>query len=76
MNVSYNDPFFERLDYSEKYNFNLKRVDINIKNIKNFDCVILITDHDVYNYDFIKDNSKMIIDTRGKFDNNEKIIRA
>ena len=76
VDVSYNDPFFEKLDYSGRFNFNLKSTTINIKNIQEKDCIILLTDHDDYNYDLISNNSKLIIDTRGRFKNKSNIIRA
>jgi len=41
-----------------------------------FDLVILTTDHDNFNYDFIYKNSKKILDCRGKFKNSFKVIRA
>ena len=44
---------------SKKYN----SVKINKQNIKKFDCIILITNHKKFNYDIIKKNSKLILDT-------------
>ena len=39
------------------------------KNLKKFDFVILLTDHDIYNYKFIANNAKLIFDTRGIYNN-------
>ncbi|MEM4245044.1 MAG: hypothetical protein QXR60_02470 [Candidatus Nanoarchaeia archaeon] len=36
-----------------------------IEKIKKFDCVVIATDHSVYNYKEIIDNSKLLIDLRG-----------
>ena len=42
----------------------------------NFDLVVLMTDHDCFDYKFINKNSKKIIDCRGKFPISEKVIRG
>ena len=31
------------------------------------DCVIISSDHDVFDYTMIQNNSKLIIDTRGRY---------
>ena len=44
------------------------------------DCVLIATDHDSYNYDFIVANSRLVIDTRNATravtTGREKIVRA
>ena len=50
--------------------------DLTSLDLNNFDAVIIATDHDSFDYELIKTNSNLIIDTRGRFDINEKIIRA
>jgi UDP-N-acetyl-D-glucosamine dehydrogenase len=45
------------------------------KKLKTFDVVAIITNHDKFNYDFIKNNSKLIIDTRGVFKIQKNIYR-
>ena len=61
--LEYSDPYVK----SEVINrVRKKSIKINKKNIKKFDCVILVTDHDKYNYKLITKYSKILIDTRGK----------
>ena len=62
--VDYHDPYI-KLIKTRKFTKILKS--INIKKIKNYDIVYLLTDHDVFDYKFIKDNAKLIIDTRNSF---------
>jgi len=38
--------------------------------------VVLITDHDIFDYELIQKNSKIIVDTRGRFNKNKNIIKA
>ena len=61
----YNDPFFLKLRKSREFNFKKKSIELNKKNLKKFDAVLLVTDHDSYDYKFIAENSKAIFDTRG-----------
>ena len=63
----YNDPYFSKLRKSREFNFKKKLITLNKNNLKKFDAVLLITDHDSYDYSFIAKNSKFIFDTRGRY---------
>ena len=41
-----------------------------------YDLAIIVTDHDIIDYDFIYKNSKCIVDTRGRYKNKQNIIKA
>ena len=55
--------------------FEIKSAPIRKDSLLNYDLVILLTDHDEYDYAMIEENAKMIIDTRGKFSNENKKVR-
>ena len=74
--VEYSDPFFHQFPKMRDYNFDLKSIELTSKEIASFDLVILSTDHDSFDYEIIENNSKFIIDTRGKFQISEKVFRA
>jgi len=74
--VSFSDPFVEELTDLKHHRNPLKSLSLSIKNLRKFDCVILATDHDGFNYDDILKNSNLIIDTRGKFPKRRKVISA
>ena len=76
INFEYHDPFIKIIPKLRNYKFNKKSIKLNKKNIKKFDIVLIITDHDKINYNLILNNSKKIIDTRGKYYNisSEKVI--
>jgi UDP-N-acetyl-D-glucosamine dehydrogenase len=57
----YNDPHLPEI-YNEINNKNYKSV--SLKNIEDYDAVIIITDHSAYDYDDILKRAKMILDTR------------
>ena len=73
--VSFSDPFFEKVPTTRKYNLEkIEGIKINSKNLEKFDLVILSTDHDIFDYDLIAQHSKVIVDTRGRFSRNKKNI--
>ena len=74
--IKYNDPYFPVFPKFRKFDFNIKSVTINKTNLNIFDCIVLVTDHDLFGYKLIKDNSKLIVDTRGKYDLSDNIIRS
>ena len=75
--IYFNDPYIEekKMEIISK-KMSIKSIEITADNLKKFDCTLLITDHDSYNYKLIESNSNLIIDTRGKFNLSNKIIRA
>ena len=74
--IFYNDPFISKELNNQLLSQGIKFLDINESNLKKLDFVILVTDHDTFNYQMIKDNSKLIIDTRGKYKKSPNIIKA
>jgi UDP-N-acetyl-D-glucosamine dehydrogenase len=63
--VDYNDPYVAKLPKTRKYQYKMTSVDL--KNIKDYDLVILSTDHTDYDYKTISENAKLIVDTRNAF---------
>jgi UDP-N-acetyl-D-glucosamine dehydrogenase len=62
--VDYNDPFIPTTPVTRKYQFNLHSVDLTPENLKAYDCVVITTDHSVYDPEFLVKNSQLIVDTR------------
>ena len=77
-NVFYNDPYISYLKKSRKYNFGLTSSKLTERFLKEMDAVIMITDHSSYDYQWILENSNLIIDTRNAINspNKEKVIKA
>ena len=72
--VSYFDPL---VPYLKINHINLKSIDLSIKNLNKFHCVVIATDHSTLDYDFILKNSKLIFDTRNVYNGfkNGKVIK-
>ena len=71
--IKFYDPHFKTDNVPKKINL-LKK--LTAKNLFKFDLVILLTDHDRFDYKLIFKNSKKIIDCRGRFSLSDKIIRG
>ncbi len=48
--MDYCDPYIPQLPEMRKHGLNLKSVELTDDCIKNYDCVIIATDHDVFDY--------------------------
>ena len=75
-NVNYSDPFFKSLPKTRKLDLKLDSVEITSQNLKTYDVVVVVTDHDSFDYELIKNNSNLIVDTRGRFNISHYIFRA
>jgi len=74
--VDYYDPYVPQLTPTRDYDFQMSSIDLSAKKLAGYDLVILTTDHDEFDYDFIQQEAKLIVDTRGRFPKSEKVIRA
>ena len=71
--VSYSDPFIPEFIDHENPNIKLKSIELKKESISAYDCVVIVTDHDAFDYQMIQKNSQLVVDTRGrlrgKYDN-------
>jgi UDP-N-acetyl-D-glucosamine dehydrogenase len=65
--VSYSDPHIAVFPKMREHKFDLKSVALSPAAIAGYDCVLLATDHSKFDYDMIKANARLIIDSRGKY---------
>ena len=74
--VQYSDPFFAAFPRMRRHTFELSSTGLSAEGLASFDAVILATDHDAFDYDLIEANSRLLIDTRGRFAPSAQIVRA
>lgn len=76
--VAYSDPHIPTFPYMRSYDYKMDSVDLNRKNLLEFDAAIIVTDHDRFDYELILENSKIVIDSRGVYRGNlnKKIVNA
>ena len=75
--VAYSDPHVPVFPLMREHHFDLASTELTAQTLASFDCVLLATDHDKFDYAMIKANAKLIVDTRGKFlEPADHIVRA
>jgi len=60
--VKYSDPFVPVIKMDDGPD--LKTSPLNEKSLQSADCVVIVTDHSTFNYQWIIDNSPVVVDTR------------
>ena len=60
--VSYNDPFFATVSSGRKYDLQMQSKELD--NLGQYDCVLILTDHSVYNFPDIVAASRLVVDSR------------
>lgn len=61
-NVFFNDPFVEQITTNMGNNF--QSVELTAKSLSDADCVVLTTNHDVFDVNFIMEHANLIVDMR------------
>ena len=78
--VSYNDPHIPVLPPMRKYAIRMESLELTKESLANQDCVLICTDHSLYDWEWIVQHSPLIVDTRGATrgvkDGREKIVSA
>lgn len=74
--VLYNDPYVPQLSIDGNI---MKSANLSEKLLQKMDCTVIITDHTCYDYDWIVQSSRLILDTRNATKNvkegKEKILK-
>jgi UDP-N-acetyl-D-glucosamine dehydrogenase len=65
--VSYGDPHIPKFPEMREHNFDLSSVPLTLQNLSGYDCVILATNYDMFDFQMIKESATVIIDTRGVY---------
>lgn len=65
--VAYSDPHVPAFPKMREHHFDLKSVALTPQSVASFDCIVLATNHDAFDYAMIKQHARLIIDTRGVY---------
>ncbi|MCF7521794.1 nucleotide sugar dehydrogenase [Neisseria sp. ZJ106] len=66
--IAYSDPHVAEFpDIAGHARFELSSTPLTPQTLAGFDCVVLTTDHDKFDYTMIAEHAKLIVDTRGRF---------
>lgn len=72
--IAYSDPHVPVFPRMRQHHFELENTEITVESIAGFDCVVLATDHDGFDYSLIRERAKLIVDTRGVYRNDDAHI--
>ena len=67
VHVDYADPHVPRLPPMRKHTFCMSSVEATPAVIAAYDCVVLVTDHDAFDFEMIGDVANCLVDTRGRY---------
>ena len=62
--VDYNDPHIPKCPRTREHDLKMSSVHLTAGNLKKYDVVVISTDHSKYDYQFIVDNARLVVDTR------------
>jgi UDP-N-acetyl-D-glucosamine dehydrogenase len=65
--IAYSDPHIPAFPKMREHHFDLKSVALSPSVLSDFDCVLLATNHDAFDYALIRKHSPLVIDTRGVY---------
>jgi len=65
--VQYSDPHVSAFPKMRRYSFNLESVEVTAQSLAEYDCVVVATDHDAFDYDLIVRHTQLLVDTRGRY---------
>lgn len=75
--VAYSDPHVPEFPPMREYDFDLRSVEPTAERLATSDCVVVVTDHGAFDYDFIREQAPLIVDSRGVYrERTEHIIKA
>ncbi len=75
--LDYSDPHVPVFPKMRRYHFDLQSIELTADTLARYDCVVLATDHDVFDYDLIRQHASLIVDSRGRYRTiAENIIKA
>jgi UDP-N-acetyl-D-glucosamine dehydrogenase len=75
--IDYYDPYIKEVGNLRHYpELKINSINYNKDKLKEYDLILLTTDHSDFNYKEILENANLIVDTRNAFPKNKKVYRA
>ena len=74
--ISYSDPHVPVFPRKRDYYFELESVTLTTDNLSSFDCIVIATDHDTFDYESLSNHARLIVDTRGRLPSSPNVVQA
>ncbi|WP_313226836.1 nucleotide sugar dehydrogenase [Stutzerimonas chloritidismutans] len=65
--IQYSDSHVPVFPKMREHHFDLSSVELTAESIASFDAVLIATDHDSIDYEMLKANAELIVDSRGRY---------
>ena len=65
--VDYSDPHILVFPETREHHFELESVALTAETIARYDCVVVLTDHDAFDFGLIAEHAQLIVDSRGRY---------
>lgn len=62
--VDFNDPYIPQTRKTRKYDVKKSSIPLTAETLAGYDCVVIATDHSCYDYNFILQHARLVVDTR------------
>ena len=75
--VDYCDLFYPEFPRMRRYQFDLQSKTLREELLQRYDCVVIGTDRDLFDYDLIFKEAHLVVDTRGRArEQSKRVFRA
>lgn len=74
--IDYSDPHVPVFPRKRDYHFDLTSVALSAETLCRYDCVVLATDHDAFDYALLQQHARLLVDTRGRLKAGSNIVAA
>jgi UDP-N-acetyl-D-glucosamine dehydrogenase len=65
--IAYSDPHIPAFPKMREHHFDLKSTALSPSSLSGFDCALLATNHDAFDYELIRKHAPLVVDTRGVY---------
>lgn len=74
--IAYSDPHVPFFPQKRDYVFDLLSLALDAASVASFDCIVLATDHDNFDYALLQAHGRLIVDTRGRITAGKNVVTA
>jgi UDP-N-acetyl-D-glucosamine dehydrogenase len=67
--VDYHDPHVPATHKMRRHDLQMRSIKLTPESLKGYDCVLIATHHQAYDWQMVADNSKLVVDTRNALKN-------
>ena len=75
--IAYSDPYVPVFPKMREHHFDLTSVPVTPNTLQEYDCILVATNHDIFDYSMIQQHAQLIVDSRGVYQEHaENVVKA